>query len=369
MTPRLCLAAVVLVALSGRPVAQTLPLGPDLTIAVSGGLQPRVGYGVQHGEETTQRLGFGLRRARIQARVTYQDRLGVEYDVDAATGAVQSVELFGFWQATDRAELRLGRLAVAQPRAFTPTSNTEIDAVDRAAIADRWAAGTIGSSGRDFGLDVRYELAQTLVELSVHNGADGFSRDRANFRESVSAPSVTRGTDQTGLALSGAVRHRPAALGGVEVGAFVGVNTAGNERTAFADVERSYTTGSAHLYWGAVPGSQPVRLKADAVGTRYEAVDGYVQESVGVSGLGAVRVLRYGEAFARAERYWGDVDVEGDAYVTAGLSYSLSAARGLPYRRARVTLAYAYRDAAPTGPGLVVDEDAHLVVLQGQLVF
>lgn len=354
--------------------APGIEIAPDVALAFSGGIQPRVAYGVQEGEDASERFGFGLRRARFQARVSYQNRLGVEYDVDAATGAVQSVELFGFWQATDQVEVRFGRVAGAQPRGYTPTSNTEIDAVDRAAIVERWAAGTIGSSGRDFGMDVRYQLSQTLLELFVHNGAGGFSRDRDNFCEGVSAPSVTRGTDETGLAISAAVRHRLAALGGVEVGAFAGVNTAGNERTVYEAVERSYATGSAHLYWGATPGSQPVRLKADLVGTRYEAVGGYVQEAVGLSGLGAVRVLRFGEAFARAEHYWDDLDGEGDTYLTTGVSYSLSAARGRPHRQARVTLAYALRDAPeiPVGvPATGADPagDAHLVVLQGQLTF
>ena len=73
-------------------------------------------------------------------------------------------------------------------------------------------------------------------------------------------------------------------------------------------------------------------------------------------------MLGSGEAFARVERYWDDTDADPDDYLTAGLSYSPSAALGGPYHRARLTLAYQYRDGAAL-------PDAHLVILQGQIAF
>ena len=357
-------ALVLLSALAVEAASAQVALGPDVTVELSGGVQPRVGYGLQEAEDA-ERLGFGLRRARVQARVTYLGRLGLEYDVDAAPGDVRSVDLFGFFSVSERVHVRAGRLPGAQPRAYIPTSYTRIDAVERAAIAERWAAATIGSSGRDFGADVRYVTDRTELELFVHNGTGEFSREGGNFRESPTAPSVTRGADGVGLAVTAAARHAPAAL--VEVGAFGGVNTAGGERTALGGVERSYATGGAHAYWGVYPGSRPVRVKLDALAIRYGEVGGEAQASVGVSGFGAARVLGHGEAFARAERYWADVEVAGDTYLTGGLSYSLSAARGRPYREARLTLAYTAR-AAPDAAGGGVG-DAHLVVLQGQFVF
>ena len=76
--------------------------------------------------------------------------------------------------------------------------------------------------------------------------------------------------------------------------------------------------------------------------------------------LGAVRVLGAGEVFVRGEQYTSSRVT--DRYLTAGLSYSPSAALGGPYQRARLTLAYQLRDgdAVP---------DAHLVILQGQIAF
>lgn len=343
-------------ALAGTPAAQITLGGDGATLAVSGGLQPRAGFDRQSGAE---RLGFGLRRARLQARVTV-GRLGAEYDAELSTGAIQAIDLFAFADVSDRVQVRAGLLAGAQPRALVPTGYPVIDVVDRAAIAERWATGTIGPLGRDFGVDAVVRGERTRLDLFVHNGSGG------GFSASDNVVGIGSGAlaeaDRLGLAVSAAVRHTLGGPSGVEVGAFAGVSS-GNERTATATpdgpVERSYATGSAHAYWGALPGSQPVRLKADALALRY---DGPAPETAaGVSLLAAVRALGHGEALARAERYWADVDASGDTYLTAGLSYSLSAARGGPYEAARLTLAYTGREVAGT--------PAHLVVLQGQFAF
>lgn len=156
--------------------------------------------------------------------------------------------------------------------------------------------------------------------------------------------------------------YRLASVPGLEIGAFAGVNPVGSEASALEEVEREYTTGGVHVYWGARPGSQPFRLKLDALGIRYEEVEGFQQESAGASLLGAVRVLSHGEAFVRGERFWSDLDAEAEDYLTAGLSYSLSAARGEEYRRARITAAYHYRSSALRG-------NAHVVAIQGQFAF
>ena len=351
-----CLLAVGIAAPSA--LAQ-ISVGDDVSLVITGTVQPRVSFGAQDGD---QRLGVGLRRARFQTRATYQDRVGFEFDFDGSSGDLSSVDLFGFYNLTETLQLRAGRQPGAQPRSYIPTSHSRLDAIDRAAIAERWAQGTIGSSGRDFGLDLEYEGEQTSAVLFVHSGTGSFSRDGGNFRESITSGSIVRGTDQTAVAVTAMAQHEPAGLPGVEVGAFAGVNPVGSETTALGETVRGYTTGGAHLYWGARPGSQLVRLKLDALGVRYDEVDGARQESIGVSAFGAVRVLATGEAFARAERFWDDVDRDGDDYLTLGASYSPSAALGAPYHRARLTLAYQYRDGAAL-------PDAHLVILQGQLAF
>ncbi|PAP78858.1 hypothetical protein BSZ37_18510 [Rubrivirga marina] len=279
----------------------------------------------------------------------------MEYDVEGGSGTIQSVDLFAFADLTDRVQARVGYFPVAQPRGAILTPYFLIDAVDRAAIAERWLGGTLGGDGRDLGVDVTYAANGTRLTAALHNGAGTFARDVGNYREGISSPDVVNGPETEGVAFAAAGSVEVAS---VEVGAFGGVNGSEPARTG----GRSYVTGGAHLYWGALPGSQPVRLKLDALAIRYDDDGTGAQEAAGVSALGAVRVLGAGEAFARAERFWADVEADGDDYLTAGLSYSPSAARGGPYERARVSLAYQYRGGGALG-------DAHLVILQGQLAF
>ncbi|MEL7363119.1 MAG: hypothetical protein AAFN13_13680, partial [Bacteroidota bacterium] len=107
--------------------------------------------------------------------------------------------------------------------------------IERAAIAERWSRGTIGSRGRVFGLETRYQTDEVTVELLVHNGEGSFDRARSNFRESPSGSSVTRGVDETPLAVSTFAAYEPASLPGFEVGGYVGYNGSRNPNTAVAD--------------------------------------------------------------------------------------------------------------------------------------
>ncbi len=363
------LAALALAVLLAAPSssAQRIALAPDLDLVVSGGIQPRVGVAVQDalGDPLVRgadavRYGAGLRRARIQARVLYRDLAGVEYDVDGGSGTVESVDLFAFANLADGVQARVGYFPVAQPAGGILTPYFLIDAVDRAAIDERWLAGTLGGDGRDLGADVTYVGGAVTASLAVHNGFGTFSRGTNNFREGISGDDVVNGIETPGLAVSSAVLVEAGA--GIEVGAYAGVNGANPDRTDRGAGGRDYTSGGAHVYWGASPGSQPVRLKLDALVLRYADDGAGAEDQAGVSVFGAARVLGAGEAFVRAERFWDDADAGGDDYLTAGLSYSPSAALGAPYHRARLTLAYQYRDGD-------VLPDAHLAILQGQLAF
>lgn len=361
MSPfRLALLATAVLMLCAAPSgAQPIQITDDATLAFSGGIQPRASFGVDSADDN-ERLGIGLRRARIQLNLTVLDKVGLEYDIDAAPGDLRSVDLFVYYRASDAVTVRAGRLPPAQPRGYVPTSNTRIDAIDRAAIAERWSGGTIGSSGRDFGVDLRADLGGTDVQVSLHNGTGSFSRTDGNFRESGYGSSATRGTDDTSLALSASV-HRGGASG-LGFGGFASVNAGGSDESVLDDVRRGYTSAGAHLYWGERPGSQPVRLKLEAVGTQYETVDGFQQQAAGANVTAAVRAFPHGEVFARGERYWDDLDARGDVFGTVGASYSPSAALGRDYRDIRITLGYVIqRDEA--------GEVGHLAVVQGQLVF
>ena len=323
-------------------------------LRLSGTFQPQLSTG-------DDRAGFGIRRARLRATATLTRRLGVHYDLDAASGSARTVDLYGFAQLSDRVRLRAGYLAGPQPRSAAFTSHTRLDAVDRAAIAERWSLGTLGPAGRDFGVELRHQTERTTAELWVHNGEGVFPL--GNVRTSSARPpggdAPTRG-----LALSTYLSVQ--AGSGVEAGAFAGVNRARSPTTTAPgdSLGRDYASAAGHLYWGADPGSRPVRLKADLLAIRYDGGARLADRlAVGGSVLAAVQVARTGEAFARAERFRPAGDGPSDTYLTAGASYSLSARRGLAYRQERVTLAYTAVLSAADVPV------RHLIVLQGQLVF
>ncbi|MEM1057090.1 MAG: hypothetical protein AAGI52_16330 [Bacteroidota bacterium] len=360
MTRLTLLAVVALAMVAAHPAtAQTFQLTDDATLKLSGGIQPRIGLGIE-GADDTERLGLGLRRARLQFRLTLLEKAGMEYDVDTTPGDLRSVDLFAFYDVSETVQLRAGRLPPAQARGFVPQSYTRIDAVDRSPVDERWASGTLGSSGRDLGVDLTAQLGETEVQVTLHNGTGGFSRDTDNFRESGSASSVTRGADETAFALSAAVHHGGSS--GLSFGGFASLNARGNDATALDDTTRSYTSGGAHIYYGERPGSQPLRLKLEAVATQYETIDGVQQRSAGVGAFGAIRAFPHGEVFLRGDRFWEDVDTDGEIYGTVGASYSPSAALGRDYRDLRITASYLVRRNDDGDIG-------HLVKLQGQIIF
>ncbi|MEM6336314.1 MAG: hypothetical protein AAF752_07085 [Bacteroidota bacterium] len=357
---RCFLFALTAALISPVAFAQTsLLLTEDATLKLTGGIQPRVGAGIE-GADDTERVGLGLRRARLQFRLTLLDRVGMEYDIDTTPGDLRSVDLFAFYDISETVQLRAGRLPPAQARGFIPTSFSRIDAVDRSPVDERWAAGTLGSSGRDISVDLTAEFGETEVQVTVHNGTGGFSRDTDNFRESGSASSVTRGADEVALALSAAVNRGGSK--GLAYGGFASWNARGNDRTALDDTPRGYVSAGGHLYYGERPGGQPVRFKLEAVGTQYESVDGFQQQSAGAGIFGAVRAFGFGEVFLRGDRFWEDVEGDGEIYGTIGASYSPSAALGRNYRDLRITGSYLVRRNDDGDVG-------HLVKLQGQIIF
>jgi hypothetical protein len=343
-----------------------------VNLLITGTLQPRASVGFETGDGDLFRYGFGLRRARLRATARFTSTVGAHYDVDVSSGSLSSVDLYAFYQASDRLRLRMGYLAGAQPRSYIFTSHTRIDGIERAAIAERWARGTIGSVGRDFGLDVRYQTDDLVLDVFVHNGEGSFSRSRSNFREGISGLDATRGTDRAAMAVGTYLTYDPVDDSPLDIGGFVGYNGARSENTVAPDVTyddgteigRRYLSYSGHVYWGANPGSQPVRGKLDALAIRYEETGPVgARTAWGYSALGAVRLVPGSEAFARYETFFDELGSE-DVYVTVGASFSPSARRGKDYRQERVTLAYT--NGLPSAGGIA---DQHLIVLQMQIVF
>ena len=266
----------------------------------------------------------------------------------------------------------MGYLAGAQPRSYIFTSHARIDGIERAAIAERWARGTIGSTGRNFGLDARYQTDDLVFDLFVHNGDGSFSRSTGNFREGISGLDAPRGVDRQALAVGAYGSYEPLLGSPLDVGGFVGYNGSRSGNTAAPDISgadgsdigRRYVSYSGHAYWGANPGSEPIRGKLDALAIRYEETGPVgARTAWGWSALGAVRLVPGSEAFARYETFYDELGSD-DVYMTLGASFSPSARRGKAYRQERVTLAYT--NGLPSAVGA---SDQHLIVLQMQIVF
>ncbi len=374
--PLLCLLLLTAGPVRGQSLGDA-----DFTFGAT--FQGRFSYGWRADgvAEDPERLGFGLRRVRLRGAAVF-GRPGAYVQVGAVGAAVEPLDAYAFYAITPRLQVRLGRFAPAQPRAYQLTSHTRIDALERAVIANRWGENTLAYGGRDFGLDLLYEADRATLQLTLHNGTGSWDRLFGNFRSGIRMP--TDGGDGTGMAASLYGAYRPAMLSDLEVGAYVGYNAAEPPSTRvesgfFEGTPRSYVSYSGHLYWGAIPGSRPVRLKLDVIGIRYEALTvpptvyllpgaqltDAEQHVLGLSLLGAVRVHPSAEVFARIEQYDANMNADGrrTRYLTAGGSFSLSALRGGPYRAQRLTLAYGA--AFPEGAGA----RRHLLALQLQLVF
>lgn len=319
------------------------------------------------GTDRRERLGWGIRCARLRVQADLGDRFNVVTQFEGVGGNAFMVDLYGAYKLSPQWQFRFGRFASAQPRSFIPTGVYQIDAIDRAAIAERWGATTIGADGRDFGVDARYQQGPVELLLALQNGDGDWGRLRGVFRDGISSGNVVA-VERKGLSATAALVVRPETWKGVEVGAFGGHNGSRNPNTIApgtnpAGPGRRYTAWGAHAYYGAIPGSQPVRLKADLIATHYDATTPYPSEQVwGYALFGATRLGRNAEAFARLEAYAPEIQSR-EQYLTAGASLSLSALRGKPYQQERLTLAYSLLSPEAPLPR------QHLLALQAQLVF
>lgn len=315
---------------------------------LGGVIQARLGYGISDSfGADSDRLGFGVRRARFRARADFGTGGGLYMQMAGASGTISFLDFYGQMRLADRWTLRVGRVASAQPRGFILTSVHYIDVADRPAVVERWGRMTVGSDGRDFGIDAAYREGGTEALLFLHNGDGNWSRLRGNFRPSVSGGSATDEVGRTGMAATASILHRIASRPGVEIGGFVGYNGAKGPNTeTAAGAGRSYGTFGAHAYLGARPGSRPVRLKLDLVGIAFEKLDleQEGQTALGGSFFAAALARPWLEVFGRAEIFSPDTRngaASGeDLYLTVGATFSLSAQRGGDFHRERITLAW-----------------------------
>lgn len=340
----------------------------SVQLKVTGGIQSRFSYGLEKQPEgDVERAGFGIRRGRIDATVTTGGGFGINYDADFARGTLNTVDIFGFYEPSNKLRIRFGLFAPAQPRAYILTSFVRLDGIERAAIADRWARSTAGASGRDFGIDATFNWNATILMLGLLNGDNSFAS--GDYWELVSGLSSNSERSLTTLAYGAYINHQLMAIPGLEIGGYVSYNGSRNPNTrAVPDGPgRYFTSWSGHAYWGSAPGSQPVRLKLDMIGLNFEDVAGPVlterRNTLAFAVTGAVRLTPFSEFYGRYEQQNVD-DGPLNQFVSTGISYSLSARNGMSYEKQRITLGYqgGYSDFATA-------TEQYVVVLQLQLVF
>ncbi|NNE70804.1 MAG: hypothetical protein HKN29_10645 [Rhodothermales bacterium] len=336
------------------------------SVAVSGAVQLRATAGISD-SSGQERVGFGVRRARLRFDGQLAQGPGAFVQIDGAGGTANVLDFFVYYDLSSTLRIRAGRMVSAQPRSFIRTGMFQIDGVDRPAVAERWGQGTVGGDGRDFGIDAHLKSGALEALVFLHNGDGSWDRRRGNFRESISGGSATGGLGQTRLAVTGAFRVTPSAPSGLELGVFGGYNPVEGPNTVQSNQGRTYVTYGAHAYLGANPASRRLRLKADLIGTTYEALPGRdSQQSLGIILFGAFGVTDFAEVYVRSEALEEDLNGSDDAdgYFSAGFSFSPSARRGGAYHAERITLDYGRFKG-----GELMAEAENLITLQLQLVF
>lgn len=346
------------------PAAAQTPSPFDLQWGFA--LQPRLSYATS-ANDTTERVGFGLRRARLRGTILHRQKTGIQIQMDFAGGVASVVDLFLLYRLDPRWTFRLGHMPSAQPRGYIFTPFHTVDSIERIAINDRWARSTIGGTGRDTGIEAAFQDARNRLVLFVHNGDGNLSNLRGNFREGIGPLRATAGVDTRGIAISGFASRTFEQLPGLEIGGYASYNASRNPNTARSSEEpgRTVTSYTAHAYWGALPFSQPVRLKAEVMGMHFGEEPGTTEQDVfGWSGMGMIRLAKGAEWIAGVEQLWLERGQDPNLYLQTGISLSPSWRRDEPFLRERIHLIYMY------GENTGLNDDAqHLIVLQFQVAF
>ncbi len=323
----------------------------DMQLRIGGTLQSRVSYLSNPNLDPfapEKQYGIGVRRARIRFYGTINPKVRLFLQIEGSGPTATLTDMRAEWDVTDRTMFRVGRFVGAQPQSMSLTLHHEIDALDRAAIAENWARTTIGADARTYGVEVVHRLDEFELRSFIHSGSNS-----RNIRGGVSDGNNHFGQNTAAIAVSGMARYLPKSHPNSEAGVHIGHNP-----TRASDPRR-YSDASAHVYWGSRVGEQPTRVKLDLIGVHFSAR----HATAGVTLFAGHLIRDDVEVFARAERYDGNtqgnrIDRGPNTYLTAGAHYKL-----LDWAN-RLTFAYSLkRNDSP-----IVDP-IHLITAQWQVYF
>ncbi|MCB9066518.1 MAG: hypothetical protein H6629_01730 [Calditrichae bacterium] len=247
-------------------------------------------------------LGFGLRRVRARWYATINSKFKTMVQAELTDPKLLDARLE--YHFSKQFNVRMGRFVGAGVRGGGLTSHSQIDIVERPRVANYWAARTIGSDFRDYGVQAEAKSAtgEYAGRVFFHNGsgaANVISHERTSPREA----------QLRDIAADVMVIAAPKSVEGLEVGGHFGV---GNK-----DV-KEWTSYSGYAYYE--PG--PFRLKAELVGL----VDKSGAEDVTTMGyyvFGGFEVTPNIEIVGRFETFDPNTDVDEDGVndITAGFVY------------------------------------------------
>lgn len=333
----------------------------NVIFRLGGVIQPRLSWTRDHAADE-EALGFGIRRYRLYTLVDVGDRIGLfaQLEGGAAAGSTAWIDLEASLQLDETWDIFAGRIIGPQPRAYALTLLPNLDGIDRPVITVAWANRTLGADGRTYGAGLRGRTATWEARAIVHSGTN-----QRNIRGEIAdeRPARPQGTGMAGAAY---LTWKPEVVPGLEMGGHVGYNRSRNALTRAGGQGRAYTDGSLHLYWGADPGSQPVRVKAEAVGIAWESVEGVSDRSfAGVSLLGALGVREWAELIARVERMQDSAPGPRptQTILMGGVNLSSSASQG-NFNREKLTIGWSVRQGEGGS-----DARRHQLAVQGQIVF
>lgn len=323
--------------------------GEDVSLRLGLTLQPRFTYTLEANDsESLERLGFGVRRFRFRTYAGFGDDFKLFAQLEGAGTSAQVLDLRAEYNPVTNLWIRVGRFAGAQPRSMAFTLHSEIDMVDRAAIADFWARNSIGADARDYGIELLYRPAKTEYRVFIHNGDN-----RNNIRTGPADDGMAENRNDKGMAISTSIRYFPSNDVHTDLGGYFSINTSKNNYSihpSMPGMGRSFVSASLHGYRGTFAGHFPFRVKFDAILIKYAeqtqntlTID---QTFTGVSLFGGYLVRPDTEIMLRAERLDRDANVsDNEALIfSTGVTYSFSAARNKSFLGQKISAVYTYKD-------------------------
>lgn len=144
---------------------------------------------------------MGVRRARLVATSNFGSKMKGTVHLELTSFKLLDAKIE--YSLSNMFSLTAGRFIGAGVRGAGLTGAANIDITERAFTTDKWAASTIGTDFRDYGMDLTANIGELKANVTLHNG-DG----SANISNKVLGTQIQNG----GFAVSGMLIYKPEQL-------------------------------------------------------------------------------------------------------------------------------------------------------------